>query len=94
MSATPEVVLYGRPGCHLCDEARAVIRRVGAVHRFALSEHNIEDSDELLRAYLERIPVICIDGVEVFELFVDERRFAAAVTAERPHRPRQRLPGD
>jgi hypothetical protein len=83
MSGAPEVVLYGRPGCHLCDEARAVIKRVGASHPFALSERNIEESDELLRAYLERIPVVCIDGVETFELFVDEPSFAAAVAAER-----------
>jgi hypothetical protein len=94
VSETPEVVLYGRPGCHLCDDARAVIRRVAAAHPFSLSERNIEESDELLRAYLERIPVICIDGVEAFELFVDERRFVAAVTAERPERPQERLPGD
>jgi hypothetical protein len=77
-----EVVLYGRPGCHLCDDARVVIRRVAAVHPFALRERNIEESDELLLTYLERIPVVSIDGVERFELFVDERCFAAAVAAE------------
>ena len=92
MSGACEVVLYGRPGCHLCDEARAVIRRVAAVHPFALSERNIEENDELLRAYLERIPVICIDGVETFELFVDERRFAAAVAGQRPTPSQERPP--
>jgi hypothetical protein len=93
VSGTREVVLYGRPGCHLCDEARAVIRRVAATHPFTLRERNIEESDELLRAYLERIPVVCIDGVEAFELFVDERRFAAAVGAERPLPSQNRPPG-
>jgi glutaredoxin len=93
MSGQREVVLYGRPGCHLCDEARAVIRRVGASHAFALRERNIEESDELLRAYLERIPVICIDGVEAFELFVDEQQFAAALAAERPDRSQEPAPG-
>jgi hypothetical protein len=92
VNGTREVVLYGRPGCHLCDEARAVIRRVAAAYPFALSERNIEESDELLRAYLERIPVICIDGVEVFELFVDEGRFAAAVRAEHPTPSQERPP--
>ena len=82
MSEAPEIVLLGRPGCHLCEEARAVIRRVAATHPLTLRERNIEDSDALLRAYLERIPVICIDGVERFELFVDERRFAEAVRGE------------
>ena len=67
-----EVVLYGRPGCHLCDEARAVLQRVRARHPFTLSERDIEADETLLRAYLERIPVVTIDGVEAFELFVDE----------------------
>ncbi len=40
---------------------------------FALEQRDIETDDELLRAYLERIPVVTIDGVEAFELFVDER---------------------
>ena len=69
-----------------------VIRRVRATHPFVLRERNIEESDELLRAYLERIPVICIDGVEAFELFVDERRFTAALGAERPTPSQERPP--
>ncbi len=67
-----EVVLYGRDGCCLCDEARAVLLRVQAMIPFALVEHDIERDDSLLRAYLERIPVVTIDGVEVFEFFIDE----------------------
>jgi glutaredoxin len=67
-----EVVLYGRPGCCLCDDAREVLLRARASHRFSLRERDIETDDELLRAYLERIPVVTIDGVEAFELFVDE----------------------
>ncbi|HLI59786.1 MAG TPA: glutaredoxin family protein [Solirubrobacteraceae bacterium] len=84
MSAPPEVVLYGRPGCHLCDEARAVIRRVARTHPLTLTERNIEESEAWLSAYLERIPVVCIDGVERFELFVDERRLVAALLAPPP----------
>jgi glutaredoxin len=67
-----EVVLYGRDGCCLCDEAREILERVRSRHPFALVEHDIDTDDAMLRAYLERIPVIAIDGVEVFELFVDE----------------------
>ena len=66
------VVLYGRDGCCLCDEARAVLSRVRARRAFAFLERDIEDDAALLRAYLERIPVVTIDGVEAFELFVDE----------------------
>jgi glutaredoxin len=62
------LVLYGRPGCHLCDEARAVLERIG--HPF--DEVDIEADDELLARYLERIPVIALDGTELSDFFVDE----------------------
>lgn len=67
-----EVVLYGRPGCCLCDDARQLLLRVRADHPFTLRERDIESDDALMRAYLERIPVVTIDGVEAFELLVDE----------------------
>ena len=70
------VTLYGRPGCHLCDDARAVLERVRAVTPFRLEEVDIESDDALFKRYLERIPVVAVDGEERFELFVDEEAFA------------------
>jgi glutaredoxin len=69
------VVLYTREGCCLCDTAREVLASVSARHpsAFRLEERDIEADEALHRAYLERIPVIAIDGQEAFELFVDER---------------------
>jgi glutaredoxin len=69
---TATVTLYGRPGCHLCDDALAVLERVRAESPFALATVNIEDDDALLRAYLERIPVVSVDGEEVYDYYVDE----------------------
>jgi glutaredoxin len=66
------VVLYGREGCCLCDEARELLLAVRERLPFELQERDIDRDDALLRTYLERIPVVTIDGVEVFELFVDE----------------------
>ena len=66
------VVLYGRDGCCLCDDAREILLRVQARRPFVLEDRDIEQDEKLLRAYLERIPVVTIDGVEQFELFVDE----------------------
>jgi glutaredoxin len=66
------VVLYGREGCCLCEDAREVLERVRASHPFVLEERDIDSDDGLFRAYLERIPVVVIDGEEVFDLFVDE----------------------
>ena len=69
---TPAVTLYGRAGCHLCDEARAALERVRADVPFALRLIDIERDDELFKRYLERIPVVCLDGEELFEYHVDE----------------------
>jgi glutaredoxin len=62
------IVLYSRPGCHLCDDARAMLERTGA----PFEERDIETDDGLFRRYLERIPVISIDGEDEFELVIDE----------------------
>ena len=75
------VVLYGREGCCLCDDARALLLRVRQRHPFALQERDIESDESLFRAYLERIPVVTIDGVEAFELQVDERALEHALEA-------------
>jgi glutaredoxin len=75
------VLLYGREGCCLCDEAREVLERARARHRFRLVERDIDQDEQLLRAYLERIPVVKIDGVEVFELTVDEAELERALTS-------------
>jgi hypothetical protein len=69
---TTVVTLYGKPECHLCDDALAIVQRVRAETGFDLVERDITLDDELHRRYLERIPVLAIDGEEAFELFVDE----------------------
>jgi hypothetical protein len=66
------VTLYGRPDCHLCDEARGVLARVRATHPFRLEEVDIEADDALFKRFLERIPVVALDGEELFDHFVDE----------------------
>jgi glutaredoxin len=68
----PTVLLYGRPDCHLCDEARDGLERMRSQGAgFELREIDIEADDELFKRYLERIPVIEIDGAEVCDLGLD-----------------------
>jgi glutaredoxin len=66
------VTLYGKPGCHLCDDARLVVERVREEHAFELEEVDVSLDPVLHRRYGERIPVLAVDGEELSEFFVDE----------------------
>jgi hypothetical protein len=68
-----EVVLYGKAGCHLCDEARAEIESVRARGPFALTEVDVSLDPVLHARYGERIPVVTVAGTEVFEFHVEGR---------------------
>ena len=65
------VVLYGKPGCHLCEEARAAVAEARARATFELEEVDITTDPGLNREYGERIPVLAVDGEELFEFHVD-----------------------
>ena len=66
------VTLYGRPGCHLCDEARESLQRVQTRVPFSLQEVDITTDDVLHARYLERIPVVSVEGEDLFDYEVDE----------------------
>jgi predicted thioredoxin/glutaredoxin len=79
-----------RPGCHLCEEAVAVLERLRAdpaLPELRIEQVDIEADDALLRAYLERIPVVALDGEELYDFIVDEAdlrsRLAEAVRPSR-----------
>ena len=76
------VIIYSRPGCHLCDEAKAVIMSAGCSDQFTLEEVNIESDEELLRKYKYGIPVIMIDGLESFKHRVSPDEFRTRINAE------------
>jgi glutaredoxin len=65
------VTLYGKAGCHLCDEAREAVATVQAERGFELEEVDIALDPVLHRRYGERIPVVAIDGIDELELIVD-----------------------
>ena len=66
------VTLYSSPDCHLCEEAAGVLRRLQSELPFELAERDITADENLHRAYLERIPVVELDGEELCEHFVEE----------------------
>ncbi len=78
------VTLYGKPGCHLCEDARKVIDQVRTSHAFELEEVDITVDPGLFREYGERIPVVAVDGVERFEYHVDPSALARSLDRVEP----------
>ena len=73
MKAT--VIIYTRPGCHLCDEAKAVISASGCNDEFSLEEINIDQDAALREQYGYDVPVIFINGAKAFKHRVDAGDF-------------------
>ena len=78
------ITLLSRPGCHLCDDARAVIERVCADLGESYDEISILDDPALLERYAEEIPVTLVDGKQHDFWRVSEERLRAALAAG-PH---------
>jgi Glutaredoxin and related proteins len=76
-----ELTLISKPGCHLCDDARAVIQEViKDFPEIQFSELNMLDDQELIDAYSEEIPVVLIDGKQHSFWRVDPNRLRLALT--------------
>lgn len=75
------ITLLGRPGCHLCDDARGIIARVAGELGVPWEEVDIDSSAELLDKYGEMIPVTLVDGVQHDFWRVSEDRLRAALTS-------------
>jgi hypothetical protein len=78
-SGAPRVTLLSKPGCHLCDEARAVVARVADELGAGWEERDITADDDLYRRYREQIPVTLVDGAQHDFWHVSESRLRAAL---------------
>ena len=67
----PKLTLYGKPDCHLCDDARRAVERATAGRDVVLEQVDVSLDPTLNARYGQRIPVLDIDGETVFELFID-----------------------
>lgn len=83
----PRITLLSKPGCHLCDDARDVIRQVADDLGVAWEERDITESEDLLREYWEKIPVTLVDGVQHDFWRVSEARLRTALAID-PAAPR------
>ena len=83
MTDGARVTLVGKPGCHLCEAARAVIEQVCAETGETFVQRSILDDPELADLYWEQIPVTLVDGVQHDFWRVDPTRLKAALSRPR-----------
>ncbi len=76
----PRITLLGKPGCHLCDDARVVVTRVAEELGVDWEERSVLDDPLLLEEYAEQIPVVFVDGRQHTFWRVDEQRLRSALT--------------
>ena len=77
------VILYGKPDCHLCHEAEAVLRRLQDELGLQIENVSIEGRPELEAEYGTEIPVVFVEGAKLFKYRIDERRLRRSVEALR-----------
>lgn len=65
------LTLYGRPGCHLCDDMRAALEALRPRHGFSLEEVDVDSSPALAEQYGTLVPVLLCAGREVCHYFLD-----------------------
>jgi len=76
-----KVIIYSRPGCHLCEEAKEAMSAAKCAGEYTLDEVNIENDPELLERYKDDIPVIIFNGVEAFRHRVTAEEFRRRIFA-------------
>ena len=76
------VTLYGKPDCCLCERAREALLRMRAYRPFELQEVDITSDHELHKRFLVRIPVVALDGEELYDYEVDEADLAGRLAGE------------
>ncbi len=76
---TVQVIIYARPGCQLCEEAKKAMRAANCATSYRLTDVNIESDPVLLERYQNDIPVIMIDGVEAFRHRLTPNEFRARI---------------
>ena len=77
----PEVTLYTRRGCHLCDEVKAALTRARSRAEFTLREVDIDSDPKLQAEYNDQVPVVAIDGRKAFKYHLKEEEFLRVLNA-------------
>ncbi len=82
-----QLTIYSRPGCHLCDEMKAVVERVvrSAAGRLTIEAIDISSDPALEARYGVEIPVLLIDGKKVAKYRIGEEALRRILSASMPH---------
>ena len=78
-----DVVVYSRPGCHLCDVVKETLSQLQPEAEFQWREADIDTDPELRRKYNEEVPVVFIDGRKAFKYHMDAQQFLRALARRR-----------
>jgi glutaredoxin len=79
------ITIYSRHGCHLCDDAQAVLESMREELNFEIEVINIDEDAELIKLYSDQVPVIHIDGLHHDFYKVDPVRFRSSLEKHRQH---------
>jgi Glutaredoxin-like domain (DUF836) len=77
------IQLLGKPGCHLCDEAKSVVREVCGRLALPWEQINIEEDAGLFELYQHEIPVLLLDGKKAFKYHIEEKGLLTVLTRKR-----------
>ena len=83
-TAPIRVTLYTRTDCHLCEDMRAVVDRVGRSIPLTIDGVDVDTDPELAATYGAEVPVLCVNGRKAFKYRVDERDLRARLAREQP----------
>ena len=90
----PEIIIYSKPDCCLCDVAKEKLHQLQQVHQFDMHEVNILEDPAAYEKFKEEIPVIFINGRKAFKYHLDEERFLRILRSARRRQEAQNAPTD
>lgn len=88
--ALPEIVLYSKPACCLCEQVKEQLTRIQEEHKFVLHEINILEDLAVYKLFKDEIPVIFVNGKKAFKYRLDEKRFIRMLKSSGRKRQAQR----
>ena len=77
----PDVVLYSRKGCHLCEVVKESLGKLSRRGGFVWTEVDVDSDDDLRRQFTDEVPVVFINGRKAFKYRMDEQEFLRKLQA-------------